>query len=137
MPRRAFLLAFILLLVATAADRGVELRGADYGVAYVEADDFAGLWFGYEYAQFASHGDLILNPYGESRGRADEYFGPFTLSPGAPGPDNLANDREVNRNDAPARAARGLDALPPPSPVRLVRSRPARGRSASWTTPPR
>lgn len=99
MPRRALLLAFILLLVATAADRGVELRGADYGVAYVEADDFAGLWFGYEYAQFASHGDLTA-----------------TTPPPAP----------------PAGSTPY-----PPSPVRLVRSRPARGRSASWTTPPR
>lgn len=127
MPRRALLLAFILLLVATAADRGVELRGADYGVAYAEADDFAGLWFGYEYAQFASHGDLILNLYGESRGRADKYFGPFTPEPGTPGPgpDNPANDRWVHRNDDPARAARWLDAKTPPTAPLFQPSPPA------------
>jgi acyl-homoserine-lactone acylase len=74
--------------------RGVVVRWDHYGVAHVEAPDLEGLFFGYGFAQMVSHGDLVLKLYGESRGRAAEYWGETYLE----------NDRWVWRNDVPARA---------------------------------
>lgn len=108
MLRRAALLV-LLPLTVFAAPRGVEIRWDDYGVGHVYAKDLEGLFFGYGYVQMKSHGNLILKLYGESRGRAAEYFGPRSADPVAfGGTDNLENDRWVRLNNAPARAAAWL-----------------------------
>jgi acyl-homoserine-lactone acylase len=41
----------------------------------VYADNWEGLFFAFGSAQMESHGDLILQLYGEARGRAAEYWG--------------------------------------------------------------
>ncbi len=82
---------------ATAAPRGVEILWDRYGVAHVYAKNNEGLFFGYGYAQMQSHGDLILKLYGESRGRASEYWGPGERNA------NLELDRWVLTNDVPER----------------------------------
>jgi acyl-homoserine-lactone acylase len=46
-----------------------------YGVPHVFAKNVTGLFWGFGYAQMQGHGDLLLRLYGESRGRAAEYWG--------------------------------------------------------------
>ncbi len=90
---------------SAAAERGVEILWDTYGVGHVYAADLEGLFFGYGYLQMSSHGNLVLKLYGESRGRAAEYWGAVAdpaLPHGALG--NLENDRWVWRNGAPDRA---------------------------------
>lgn len=91
-------LAPAILLLASlpqcaAAPRGVEILWDRYAVAHVYAKDAEGLFFGYGYAQMQSHGNLILKLYGESRGRAAEYWGEK----------NLDLDRWVQTNGVPER----------------------------------
>lgn len=94
----------------SAAPRGVEILWDKFGVGHVYAADLEGLFFGYGYIQMQSHGNLILKLYGESRGRAAEYWGERSdAGPAA----NLENDRWVRLNEAPARADRWLAAQTP------------------------
>jgi acyl-homoserine-lactone acylase len=91
---RRFVLCFIAFCSFLAAGpRGVEILWDRYGVAHVYAKDPEGLFFGYGYAQMQSHANLVLKLYGESRGRAAEYWGEK----------NLENDRWVLTNDVPER----------------------------------
>jgi acyl-homoserine-lactone acylase len=46
-----------------------------YGIPHVFAKNVEGLYYGFGYAQAEAHGDLLLHLYGESRGRAAEYWG--------------------------------------------------------------
>ena len=92
---RPVLLGLLLLGPSlSAADRGVEIIWDKYGVAHVYAKNAEGMFFGYGYAQMQSHGDLILKLYGESRGRAAEYWG---------GDANLQLDQWVHTNGIPER----------------------------------
>ncbi len=89
---------------APAAEE-VEILWDKFGVGHIYAQNLEGLFYGYGYAQLKSHGNLILKLYGESRGRAAEYWG----AAGENGPTaNLENDRWVRVNEAPARADRWL-----------------------------
>jgi acyl-homoserine-lactone acylase len=89
------LLALAAAAAANAAPRGVEILWDKYGVAHVYAQDQEGLFFGFGYAEMQSHGNLVLKMYGESRGRAAEYWGePY-----------LASDRWVQLNGVPERSA--------------------------------
>ncbi len=105
--RLRFTLVSALVAVAPlfSAPRGVEILWDKFGVAHVYAQDLEGVWFGYGYAQMQSHGNLVLKLYGESRGRAAEYWGEKNDTPAlfAAG-SNLDNDRWVLLNEAPARA---------------------------------
>lgn len=89
----------------SAAPRGVEILWDKYGIGHVYAQNLEGLFFGYGYVQMQSHGNLILKLYGESRGRAAEYWGEKSDA-GATA--NLENDRWVRLNEAPERADRWL-----------------------------
>src|SRR5882724_1431154 len=112
-PLRFFLLA-LTASFAVAAPRGVEILWDKFGVAHVYAPDAEGLFFGYGYAQMQSHGNLVLKLYGESRGRAAEYWGEKSPDPVIlNGTDNLENDRWVQLNEAPERAARWFDLQTP------------------------
>ena len=93
-----FLLFFCVLVgvLGAAEPRGVEILWDKFGVAHVYAKDAEGLFYGYGYAQLQSHGNLILKLYGESRGRAAEYWG---------GDANLEADRWVHVNEIPERSA--------------------------------
>lgn len=77
---------------------GLEIVWDPYGIAHVFAPNEAALFFGYGFAQMHSHGDLVLKLYGESRGRAAEYWGK----------DYIANDRWVRTHDVAGRAERWL-----------------------------
>ena len=103
--RRLVLLILCTGLPLFAAPRGVEILWDKFGVGHVYAQNLEGLFFGYGYIQMQSHGNLILKLYGESRGRAAEYWGEKSDA-GATA--NLENDRWVRLNEAPERADRWL-----------------------------
>jgi len=88
--RIALLLASLPLF---GAPRGVEILWDSYGVPHVYGKTVEGMFFGYGYAQMQSHGNLILKLYGESRGRASEYWGQAYN----------ASDRWLHTNDVPER----------------------------------
>ena len=91
---RKFALLLLVPICLLAADsRGVEILWDKFGVAHVYARNPEGLFFGYGYAQMQSHGNLILKLYGESRGKAAEYWGEK----------NLDLDRWVQINGVPER----------------------------------
>ncbi len=96
--------------VPVSAAEKPEILWDKFGVAHVYAPDLEGLFYGYGYAQMQSHGNLILKLYGESRGRAAEYWG----EAGETGPTaNLESDRWVRVNEAPARADLWLERQTP------------------------
>jgi acyl-homoserine-lactone acylase len=85
-------------LAGGSPEKGTEILWDRYGVAHVYAKSTPDLFYGYGWAQAKSHGDLLLHLYGESRGRAAEYFGPSSLE----------NDEWVWTNSVPQRSARWL-----------------------------
>ena len=91
------LLTLLLCSLPLLAQPKVEILWDHYGVAHVYAKNMEGLFFGYGYASMQSHGDLILKLYGESRGRAAEYWGPGTND------ENVKQDRWVRVNGVPER----------------------------------
>ena len=90
-------LAMLLCSLPLLAQPKVEILWDHYGVAHVYAKNIEGLFFGYGYASMQSHGDLILKLYGESRGRAAEYWG------AGPNDENIKQDHWVRINGVPQR----------------------------------
>ena len=52
-----------------------EILWDTYGVPHIYGKSETGVFYGFGYAQAQSHGNLLLHLYGESRGRASEYWG--------------------------------------------------------------
>lgn len=75
-----------------------------YGVPHIYAADRDSMFYAHGWAQMRNHADLLLRLYGESRGRASEYWG---------GDSNLELDRWVQLNGIPERARRWYDAQEP------------------------
>ncbi len=97
----------LLILLAIAACRApgpaiTEILWDRWGVPHIFARDNTDLFRAFGYTQAKSHGDLILKLYGQSRGRAAEYWGEA----------NLATDRFVHTMGIPARARAWYGALP-------------------------
>src|SRR5712691_8615364 len=74
-----------------------------YGVAHIFAADRESMFYAHGWAQMQNQADLLLRLYGESRGRAAEYWGPS----------NLELDRWVQLNGVPERAKAWYDAQDP------------------------
>jgi acyl-homoserine-lactone acylase len=102
--RSACLLPSIALLLAVS---GGQIRATEkspvahgdivwdtYGIPHVFAKNTQGLFYGFGFAQAQAHGDLLLHLYGESRGRAAEYWGAKFA----------ASDRYLLANDVRGRA---------------------------------
>ena len=70
-----------------------------YGVPHIFADSLEQMFYAHGWAQMQNQADLLLRLYGESRGRAAEYWGAQSA-----GRDNLALDRWVRLNEVPERA---------------------------------
>ena len=70
-----------------------------YGVPHIFADSLEQMFYAHGWAQMQNQADLLLRLYGESRGRAAEYWGAQSS-----GRDNLALDRWVRVNEVPERA---------------------------------
>lgn len=96
---------WVLSARAKEAPAGLEIVWDTYGVAHVYAPTVEGLFFGYGYAQMQSHGNLVLKLYGESRGRAAEYWGPAEFGAAPESKGNVENDRWVQLNEVPTRSA--------------------------------
>jgi acyl-homoserine-lactone acylase len=100
--RSVFMLSLIAASVIQAAStspqKGSEILWDKFGVAHVFAKSTRDLFYGYGWATAQSHGNLLMKVYGESRGRAAEYFGPS----------GLANDNWVWTNSVPQRSAKWL-----------------------------
>jgi len=71
-----FLCCFILILQTTIAQsRKTEILWDNWGVPHIYAKTTAGMYYAFGWAQMHNHADLILQLYGEARGRAAEYWG--------------------------------------------------------------
>ena len=79
---------------SAAGGRG-EILWDTYGVPHVYGKDEAAVFHGFGYAQAQNHGDIVVHLYGESRGRAAEYWGPEFAD----------SDRWLIANGVPERAA--------------------------------
>jgi acyl-homoserine-lactone acylase len=100
--------AMLTLVVAGRTSQPVAAGKADllfdtYGVAHIFAADRESMFYAHGWAQMQNQADLLLRLYGESRGRAAEYWGPS----------NLELDRWVQLNGVPERAKAWYDAQDP------------------------
>jgi len=91
---RTFLLALTLAAGAAAAAPKAEILWDRYGVPHIFAADRESMFYADGWAQAQAQGNLLLMLYGQSRGRAAEYWGPS----------HLALDRWVQLNGVPERA---------------------------------
>lgn len=83
------------------AAENTEILWDRYGVPHIYAVDRESMFYAHGWAQMRNHADLLLRLYGESRGRAAEYWG---------GDANLELDRWVQLNGVPERARSWYDA---------------------------
>lgn len=106
MNARPIFLALMLMGTALAAPAatpsasstkwgGGEILWDSFGVPHIYAKTEEGGFYGFGYAQAQSHGNLLLRMYGESRGRAAEYWGEKYD----------AQDKWLVANDVPERSA--------------------------------
>ena len=92
--------AALLVMVGTAAAAGpgvvrkTEILWDRYGVPHIFAKDRESMFYAEGWAQMEAQANLLLRLYGESRGRAAEYWGPS----------HLELDRWVQLNGVPDRA---------------------------------
>ena len=90
----------IMTMVFTLQGAGkTEILWDRYGVPHIFADSLEQMFYAHGWAQMQNQADLLLRLYGESRGRAAEYWGAQSA-----GRDNLALDRWVRVNEVPERA---------------------------------
>jgi acyl-homoserine-lactone acylase len=89
-----------ILTAGCAAGAGPEILWDKFGVPHIFAADRESMFYAHGWAQAQAQGNLLLLLYGESRGRAAEYWGPS----------HLALDRWVQLNEVPERAKTWYDA---------------------------
>jgi acyl-homoserine-lactone acylase len=99
---RTLLLCSILTAAGSAA-AAPEILWDKYGVPHIFASDRESMFYAHGWAQAQAQGNLLLLLYGESRGRAAEYWGPS----------HLALDRWVRLNEVPERAKTWYDSQDP------------------------
>ncbi|MBW8746486.1 MAG: penicillin acylase family protein [Acidobacteria bacterium] len=92
--------------------KGTEILWDTWGVPHIYAKSVADMFYAYGWAQTAAHGNLLLTVYGNSRGRAAEYWGPKG-NPISPAANNLNNDTWVWTNGIPQRGEEWLAAQTP------------------------
>ena len=86
-----------------AGGKRAEILWDKYGVPHIFAPDMESMFHAHGWAQMHNHADLLLQLYGQSRGRAAEYWGHA----------NLEGDRWVHLNDVPKRAQAWYQAQDP------------------------
>jgi acyl-homoserine-lactone acylase len=95
------LIPVIFLLFISGCSRSSEIIWDKWGVPHIYANDPAGMYYSFGWAQMRSHGDLILELYARSRGRASEYFGS----------DYLESDKKILTFGIPGLAEAALSKL--------------------------
>src|SRR3954471_4751370 len=103
--RPALLLLLVGLLAVSAGPRpsAAEPTGIlsdPYGIEHIFAPDRESMFYAHGWAQMHNQANLLLRLYGESRGRAAEYWGASNAS----GASNLDLDRWTQLNGVPERA---------------------------------
>jgi len=77
--RRIYSLLALFAVFALSAQAETTAHGEilwdTYGVPHIYGKTETGVFYGFGYAQAQSHGNLLIHLYGESRGRASEYWG--------------------------------------------------------------
>ena len=97
-------LLVLLWITRPFAAENTEILWDRYGVPHIYAADRESMFYAHGWAQMRNQADLLLRLYGESRGRAAEYWG---------GEPNLELDRWVQLNGVPDRARSWYDAQDP------------------------
>ncbi len=70
-----FTLFFGLYLIAQAQSSKSEILWDNYGVPHIYGKSTAEMYYAFGWSQMHSHANLILQLYGQARGRAAEYWG--------------------------------------------------------------
>jgi acyl-homoserine-lactone acylase len=97
------LLVCIILAAGSAAAAAPEILWDKYGVPHIFASTLEQMFYAHGWAQAQAQANLLLLLYGESRGRAAEYWGPS----------HAALDRWVQLNEVPERAQSWYNAQDP------------------------
>ncbi len=97
------MLRCVVALLPLLAFGKSEILWDKFGVPHIFATSTEAMFHAHGYAQMQNHADLLLKLYGQSRGRAAEYWGE----------ENLALDRWVRLNGVPERAVVWYDAQDP------------------------
>lgn len=92
--------------------KGTEILWDKWGVPHIYAKSTPDMFYAYGWAQTAAHGNLLLTVYGNSRGRASEYWG-AKGTPVDAAENNIANDTWVWTNSIPQRGEEWLAAQTP------------------------
>lgn len=112
----SLILALAALPLVSAAQKaftpakGSEILWDTYGIPHLYAKSAPDLFFLFGYAQAEAHGNLLLHAYGESRGRAAEYFDATDNQTAIA---NIRNDSWVWTNGIPKRSQQWLNAQTP------------------------
>ena len=98
-----FIIAALFLALPALAAQNAEILWDTFGVPHIYAPNRKSMFYAHGWAQMRNQADLLLRLYGESRGRAAEYWGP----------EHLDLDRWVQLNGVPERAQGWYDAQDP------------------------
>ena len=99
---RALLLISLLSTQLLSAAK-TEILWDTYGIPHIYAPNREAMFYAHGWAQMRNQADLLLLLYGESRGRAAEYWGP----------EHLDLDRWLQTNGVPERATAWYQAQSP------------------------
>lgn len=92
---RSLLATLLLVCSLSLTAAPPEILWDKHGIPHIFASSIEDMFYAHGWAQTHNHADLLLKLYGQSRGRAAEYWGP----------ENLALDKWVRTNGVPERAA--------------------------------
>lgn len=103
MKRLLTVMAALVIAISAQAQETppTEILWDTWGVPHIFAPDNEGVFYAFGWAQMHNHGDLILQLYGEARGRAAEYWGGSFID----------NDRFVHTVNIPEQARQGYEGL--------------------------
>ena len=93
----------LILITTTGCGAPAEILWDRYGVPHIYGGSAEQVFEAFGWAQAQSHGDLLLHMYGQSRGRAAEYWGPG----------HLASDRWIRTLGGPRLGAEWYPRLSP------------------------
>ena len=89
-----FVIFSFICLKLPAQNAATEILWDNYGVPHIYANSNKEMYYAFGWAQMNNHANLLLQIYGQARGRAAEYWGA----------DYLASDKQVLLYDLPAKA---------------------------------